>query len=116
VYGGFFFEVSMKHNIPQLFGIALTLIIFSIGGSITSAKIRAGSLPTWTQFIFTISMACVWMYQIKYTKSSLLFNSAFYDIVTCTTWLGMLAYMGDPLETKQKIGLLFAFIGIVLMA
>jgi hypothetical protein len=56
------------------------------------------------------------MYQVKYSKSSLLFSSAFYDIVTCTTWLGMLAYMGDPLETKQKVGLLFAFLGIILMA
>ena len=106
----------MKHNVPQLFGIAVALITLSIGGSITSSRIRAGTLPFWTQLFFTISMACVWMYQVKYSKSSLLFSSAFYDIVTCTTWLGMLAYMGDPLEWKQKVGLFFAFIGIILMA
>jgi drug/metabolite transporter (DMT)-like permease len=106
----------MKHNIQQLTGIAIALIALSVGGSVTSSRIRAGTLPFWTQFFFTFGMACVWMYQIKYSKSSLLFSSAFYDIITCTTWLGMLAWMGEPLELKQKAGLLFAFIGIILMA
>lgn len=106
----------MKHNIPQLTAIGLALIALSIGGSITSTKIREGTLPVWSQFFFTFGMACVWMYQVKFSKSSLLFNSAFYDIVACTTWLGMLAWMGDPLDWKQKFGLVFAFIGIILMA
>lgn len=106
----------MKYNIPQLIGIGATLCILSIGGSITSTRIRDGLYPAWVAMIFTFLQALVWIYQVKYTKMPLLFSSAFYDIVVCSTWLLMLAYMGDPLQLKQKIGFLFAFIGIILMA
>lgn len=106
----------MKYNIPQLIGIGTTLFFLSIGGSITSTRIREGIYPAWAAMVFTFLQALVWIYQVKFTKMPLLFNSAFYDIVVCSTWLFMLAYMGDPLQLKQKIGFCLALAGILSMA
>lgn len=106
----------MKYFNMQSLVVFATLVVLSTFGAITSSKIREGSLPIWWQYIFTVGLALTWSYIVKYSSWPLLFGSAFYDIVVSSTWLIVFALSGDPITMKQKIGFVFAILGIVLIA
>jgi hypothetical protein len=106
----------MKYLSLQTLAIFAVLVFLSIFGALTSAKIREGILPIWWQYVFTIGLALTWSYIVKYSEWSLLFGSAFYDIVVSSTWLIVFAVLGDPATMKQKVGFVLTLVGLILIA
>jgi len=102
---------------PQIFVLAAILVLTGIGAAYNARWIRDGLSPWWTSYFISAITATIYTYQLRANVLPLAGVSIFQHFFFHSAWYATtILVVGEKLATHKLIGVIFAFIGMMMFA
>ena len=84
-------------------------------GAYVSWLARQGHAPLWAVPMATLLGGLLWTWTVKSSKGTLAQASMYYDVVMSVSYVATFLALGDRLSLKQGIGVVIAFMALLLL-
>jgi hypothetical protein len=105
---------------PNIFKALICAAILATSGyyAAHNAKwIREGMSPWWTTYLFSFISATLYAYMLRANIFSITYTSTFQTFFFHASWyVTTLFVIGEQLASHKLIGLVFVFLGMILMS
>ena len=97
--------------------VALSLITNGIFACFLSRAIGAGTMPWWSSYLTSFISASIFAYQLRAKLMPLTLMSVFQTFFFHAAWYATALFiLGNELKGIKVVGLLFAFVGMIMMS
>lgn len=97
--------------------VAVTLISNGIFACFLSRAISSGTMPWWSSYLTSFISASVFAYQMRAKLMPLTVMSVFQTFFFHAAWYATAFFiLGNELKGIKIVGLLFAFVGMIMMS